>query len=167
MFQNQSLAKTNIANSNEQSINDSMLRMKVSNYANISSNDKELLVSIAFQCAKSGGIAVYKARGLYDLITPGNQNNWKEVDENCYLENEQANLKDNNSFSSINNLRIMPNPSNGKISIEFPNLDSKKRLMIYDVLGKVVYKKELRSEEKQLNIYLRNTENNYSIRMMS
>jgi len=115
VYQNESLANTNIANSNEQSINDLMLGMEVVNVTNISNNDKELLVSIAFQCAKSGGIAVYKARGLYDLLNPGNQNNWKEVDENCDLENEKANLNDNNSFSSINKLRIMPNPSNGKI----------------------------------------------------
>ena len=41
VYQNESLTKTDIANSNVQSIHDIILRMEVSNIANINSNDKE------------------------------------------------------------------------------------------------------------------------------
>ena len=60
-------------------------------------NIRQQISNIAHQCPASGGVAVYTARGWYDYITPGNQNDYTKVDD-CY---EDAKMKLSDNFDSV------------------------------------------------------------------
>ena len=58
--------------------------------------------------------------------------------------------------AKINKVDVYPNPTNGKLNIKFYN-DIAKNIMVFDMLGKVVYNKELSNNQtKLMNIDLSN-----------
>ncbi len=58
--------------------------------------------------------------------------------------------------AKVNKVEVYPNPTNGQINIKFYN-DIAKNIIIYDMLGKVIYNKELSANQtKLMNIDLSN-----------
>ncbi|MBL0052928.1 MAG: T9SS type A sorting domain-containing protein [Bacteroidetes bacterium] len=100
--------------------------------------------NIAIQNAVTGGDAVYMARAMLQLDVE---------DDVSIFRKAKNNLQHTENVS----LTIYPNPTNGKINLEYDvPVQSKAEIKIYNVLGTVVETYDLNNKGNLLSIELKN-----------
>jgi len=96
------------------------------------------LKSIAAQCPRDGGMAVYQARGILPDCELENINEGV-----CYPSQERSGKL--TSGQVANDVRIVPNPNQGEFLIHAENLAGA-RVIVYDVLGNVIQEQRFSAE---------------------
>jgi hypothetical protein len=96
------------------------------------------LKSIAAQCPRDGGMAVYQARGILPDCELEN------IDESICRPSQGRSAKPI-AAQVTDNVRIVPNPNQGAFLIQADNLAGA-RVMVYDVLGNVVVEQRIVAE---------------------
>ena len=62
---------------------------------------------------------------------------------------------------SANTLKIYPQPSNGKITVELPELESKAKLSILDSAGRILYSVDVKQRTKKMSFDFNFPKGNY------
>jgi hypothetical protein len=103
---------------------------------------------IAHQCPLSGGVGVYSARTLFDLLSPGEYYD----DEAICLAAGLFYRKAHPEFKIENNIIVYPNPATNNINIraKFPVLNG--LCIIYDLMGKPIVKTNLKSNRSLFSL---------------
>jgi hypothetical protein len=105
----------------------------------LDATQQSVLESIIYQCPIIGGISVYKARSLYEMI-----NDNVEYNDNSACNAAGVSLRTTQPNEQIekvqeNKVTLYPNPAQNEVSFEFSQtLDKEYTLFIYDVLGKKI-----------------------------
>jgi hypothetical protein len=140
---NLSVAPTQIPDENEKNVNDAYLAFETGGIVQLESRYSQLFL-IANQCKFKGGPAVIRARNLLQLL-----------DENLFFEDnplcEAAGIYRNimpalTSMKAINEMSVRPNPAINSFEVLFETQITKKiTIIIYDVFGNLVYKRNYSS----------------------
>ena len=152
---NQSITTPNLAAENEKSINAILLNSTTNPLILDQLNIRNKILAIANQCPASGGLSVYRARSLYDMIMPGNQNEYSEIDD-CYSATAErtSDIQKNTEFSETENIHIFPNPTSGILNVLLENPLNNGHILVKDLIGKEVAVYKLEVGERQLSIDL-------------
>jgi len=143
---NKNIQTTAIYEDNEKLVNQVYLTL-VSEYERdtLTSKEIELLKSIAIQCPKYGGMAVYEARGLLPVTL---QLEYNDNRADCYpIPEESEELVESNlqiSLSIQSTIKIYPNPPVDQLNVIYPS-DKTGFLTITDIKGSTLLKTELDS----------------------
>lgn len=106
----------------------------------------QMLEEIAIQCPQQGGLAVYRARVLLNVL----YDDVRYWDDNCVSTARTGNAEEiNTALISSGNISIYPNPNDGNMTL-INNLPAEQEgeFVIYDVMGNTVAKTTL---EKGMN----------------
>lgn len=110
------------------------------------------LWDIASQCPYSGGPAVYKARGLYNLVDD-------EVTYNDQLICLSYGIEYRQSASRYNaGATIYPNPAGNLVTLKY-RIDEDGVLEIHDAIGQILYSKRLKSKIYEFEFETNNLSN--------
>ena len=110
----------------------------------------ESILEISSKCPFVYGPAVHQARSLANFLNPE-----LEFDDFELCNNSPQLKKRNQSTSSKIEAVIYPNPSYGKVSVHYPlNKEELGTLNITDMIGRIVYIKEINSIDDLLDIDL-------------
>ena len=101
-----------------------------------------VLKSIASQCPRDGGMAVYQARGILPDCELENINEGV-----CYPSQERSG-KLTNAQKADKDVRIVPNPNQGEFLIQAENLAGA-RIIVYDVLGSIIKEQRVANETNE------------------
>ena len=131
---NAKIATKNIFEKNEQIINAIYLKtLAIGNY-NLDKSEQEVVNTLAHQCYRAAGSAVYKARTLYSLFALPNFN-----DKLCEKETKEVPIY--NKVAKNNNINenvvIYPNPASESLTVELPKVQEA-TIFIRDINGKVL-----------------------------
>jgi len=148
---NQALATPNKAALNEKAMNKIVLTNLIDSEYIFQNNVKNKIRKIAHQCVSVGGLAVYTARGFYDLILPGNQVDFDDVD-NCI----QSRSENSSEVLSRNTAKVdvFPNPTDDVININIQEDFTSGTIEIRDILGSLVHSQDF--DKNELTIFLEN-----------
>lgn len=126
---NDNLSATEIYEKNEKKVNDILLTA-IKNDTILTRDNIDTLITIANQCPISGGIAVYRARGLVGSDTT-------EYDDftNCIV--SRSARDEHSDLPDIAELKVFPNPTAGQVTVLLPEIQDEARLLLTDGLGKV------------------------------
>ena len=121
---------------NEQAVNDIYLRLIATGIDTFSTSDSATLYSIAAQCPKAGGQAVYFARSIYGLIADVI---WED-DDRCFISSDRMMRADTDTAVSYTDsamlIKLYPNPARNLVNILFIRVpDNSLTLDILDILG--------------------------------
>lgn len=148
---NTELPVTELFEKNQKQFNQLYLALLSQGNYEVSSNQKEVLYQLAFQCYFSGGRAVIQARSLLDLI--GVYHDYQEYDENC---DHEADKKTANSIEAESRFSIFPNPSASRFTVDFgQNLKTQGTLRIINTLGEEIFRSDLAEGSKKIAIDLK------------
>jgi hypothetical protein len=105
-------------------------------------SDSLNLISLANQCPYIDGGVVFQARALYNILYKG----YYKFTGNCssnYSSRENT-ILENDEIGVILKSKLYPNPNNGAFKIELQNSSKtlKFTVLIYDIMGKAVFKSE-------------------------
>jgi hypothetical protein len=156
---NNSFNPANIIEQNQQGFNTIYLNHidSIQTYTATEAND---LNTIAKQCAIIGGNAVYQSRNLLMSIA----NNFIDFGDSCDVTNNTSYVRDRsmetemaaNTITNDNGLKsikIYPNPSTGKITLECNLQDNESGiLLLYNLTGKFVASYKLPQGSKTLPV---------------
>ena len=132
---------------NEKIVNEIYLAALIRDNGNFSEEQTSQLLSIASQCAISGGPAVFKARSLFSLIDESITFNDKDI---CYAQGIILKHK-----KEVSNFMVYPNPTTGKIRVDYNVSSINPGLIeIYDGVGRKVRSIKLLPEnhEEELDL---------------
>ncbi len=112
----------------------------------------QILEAIALQCPQQGGLAVYRARVLLNVL----YDDVRYWEDNCASSARMATPEEPNAMVNGNgNVVLYPNPSNGFMTLAY-NLSSERQgeFVIYDLLGNTIAKTNLAKgmNEKQIDL---------------
>jgi hypothetical protein len=142
---NNTISPSNIEESNFKVLNTAYLNSVIAN-RKFNNEELGLLRELAKQCPFTHGNAVYMARVLmqpYDEAGTEYHNSCEESENERSIEGSIVNTE--------SDLKIYPNPNNGIFSLLSPD-GNQKSVIIYDMMGKVVYTSETSSEEITIDI---------------
>ncbi len=159
---NGSISASGIPDGNEKFINEMYFRYRKEGI-NVITQEYSNILPVAIQCPSSGGPVVYKARILISLVNDSIEYNDGEV---CRLLGiyRMQNVK-NDIY--INELKIIPNPTNGYAQLVFSGLIGNDfTVEIIDVLGRIVLSKSIGNVTNTCQLQLSGFENGlYSIKL--
>jgi hypothetical protein len=116
------------------------------------STQLEMLESIAQQCPERGGLAVYRARVMLNVIYDAVYS-W---DIECASSQRVANQEHaTNSVTTPQDVFLFPNPNDGNMTLSYLlSGDQEGQLIIYDMMGNTVAKASLENglHQKQINL---------------
>ncbi len=112
----------------------------------------QTLEGIANQCPQQGGLAVYRARVLLNVL----YDDVRYWDDNCSSSQRSANPEmEANSTLASDGISLYPNPSDGNMTFTYslPN-EKQGQFLIYDVMGNTVAKTALENglHQKQIDL---------------
>jgi len=118
----------------------------------IDSLQYQMLESIAMQCPQQGGIAVYRARALLEVI----DDNIRQWDDNCSSSSRLASgSPSENSSGQTPDVFLYPNPNDGNMTLSYILPEHQQgKLVVYDLMGNVVSTTTLASGSQQQSINL-------------
>ena len=150
---NFNLPTPNVAATNEKTINNAVLSSIIDPSFLQKVKVLSRIYNIANQCPASGGLAVYKARSLFDYITPGIQNEYTETD-NCYQpsENRISLFEDSINIQENTSIEIYPNPNTGTFTVLIEEGIDNGVLTITNMLGERILNYNINTDMKQLDL---------------
>jgi hypothetical protein len=146
-IQNDAVSTTNLMETNQKEFNRLyLLPMQDSTYI-YSTSDIDAIHNIAIQCPFDGGSAVWQARVLYCTIL----NQVIEFEDPC--DQKAKTTPSYGSGGNTANFWVYPNPTDGDMTLVY-NIpgDSKGRMVIYDVAGRVIKTYNLSNKGTSLKI---------------
>jgi hypothetical protein len=133
---NNAISVTAIYEVNAKAVNGLILDLALN--GTLSEGQISTLKSIAAQCPRDGGMAVYQARGILPDCELDN------IGEGiCYPSQERS--SQSAAAQVVEQVRITPNPNQGTFLIQADNLAGA-RMIVYDVLGNVVAEQRIVAE---------------------
>ena len=153
--------------SNERLVNEIYLQTIARNIFTFTVDQENILLSIASQCPYAGGLAVYKARGMYAMI-----NDEIDYDDDALCLSEGVVLRQASNQSALSGVyefaSVYPNPANDMVtlSFEFGN-DVSGIIDIFNSLGQNVSSSILSQDEHFTSLNVKSLENGiytYSVR---
>ena len=145
--QNNSLNVSEQMMQNEKELNDIYYSSIVNGNSNLSSVKITSLLDIANQCPIQGGMAVYKARGLYALFDPTVE--WND-DITCMQNGVLLRRKPTNSLPEIG---LFPNPTTGRLTVVYSLEEYEKGLLeVIDIAGKTVSQRTVTNKSSTIEM---------------
>jgi hypothetical protein len=133
---NNTITTTAVYEANTKTINGFVIALALN--GTLSEGQIGALKSIAAQCPRDGGMAVYQARGILPDCELEN------IDENICYPSQERSAKPIVA-QAADDVRIVPNPNRGAFLIQ-ADLLAGARVMVYDVLGNVVTEQRIVAE---------------------
>lgn len=147
-IKNNDVNPSSLVESNLKAVSEIYLSTVIKGNYEFTSQQVVILKGIAHQCPLSGGDAVYKARGMYVFINPGESYDDKTT---CllagyYMRKAQSQTKQ--IATTKFNFSILPNPTSSNIFVKYSSLtDGEVVLQLINNLGRVI--KTITLENKQ------------------
>jgi hypothetical protein len=113
----------------------------------------QMLEDIAAQCPQQGGIAVYRARVLLNVLN----DNIRDWEDNCASAARTSNPQQTatNSLPVSLDIYLLPNPNDGNMTLSYSlPQDQQGQFVIYDVLGNTIAQTTLENgiHQKQIDL---------------
>ena len=147
---NENIISKEIYESNEQIVNEIYFKTIAIGNLKFTDDDKSKLFSIAQQCPYAGGIAVYRARGIYELI---DEKMTYDDDSFCVDPNKsfrRSNTFANQSQSIAEYIYMYPNPTTDKVTVNYSlGINTTAQLVIQNLVGEVVTSYALNSSTNE------------------
>jgi hypothetical protein len=105
--------------------------------------DSEALSDLAMKCPHYEGAVIYNARSFYNLVY---QNQYTFFGDACDPVGSYKSGHEVNSESKFTNfdVSIYPNPNGGYLNLECGHCDDNTEVIIYDAVGKIVWRKAIK-----------------------
>lgn len=138
---------------NKKAVTDIYLRTLAKGNTDLNALDWANIDLIAHQCPYAGGKAVYEARALYAMYSD-------EVYDDIALCNNVGiaartiKPRDNIDTQKEDNIRIYPNPTNGKLFVAIDDTQKGSTIDFIDVLGKTIHTSLLNNATNNLDLDL-------------
>ncbi|MCG8328176.1 MAG: T9SS type A sorting domain-containing protein [Chitinophagales bacterium] len=152
---NQQIVTTQVYESNEKTVNDIFLNAIVNQNGVFTAQQLQDLLNIALQCPQTGGMAVYRARGLLPSCIHIEH---EETFDNCFPDSTEGFSSSNllsNTFDEIDDdkIHIYPNPASGEINIRF-NKNSSGTVIISDPFRRKMMQRNIFENENFVSLEL-------------
>ncbi len=142
---------------NQKNLNTLLAKQLANNLNPFTVSEINLLWSIAKKCPFTDGNAVYQCRALLRII----HNTYIEFVDSCTSEANNGRLlkpsvPENKILEQENSFVLYPNPNNGSMNLMYQLKTVQKAVLsIYDVTGKLIFKKELNANYTRMEIDLK------------
>ena len=141
---NAAIPATEIFELNDKNINAVYFQTFIREIHSFDAAQKSMLLSIAAQCPKIGGNAVYYARaacGLFQNIPF----------ENCCVIERSDKIENILPTTSTPSLKFLPNPSDGYVEVQLPQFSTPVKCLVVNSQGQIVNSQDLQTND---NFYI-------------
>lgn len=149
LSQNNGLVASSTAQQNEKELNRVLLTQITTNNPSLDSSQLMTVVNIAAQCPITGGDAVYRARTIVATLFPTVVYNDAVICGTSVAIPRNENVK---ITEDLDELIIVPNPSQGKFEVKNLYIQEPTHLQIYSLTGHLIYDKMIHSNTTNVMI---------------
>jgi PKD repeat protein len=152
MSDNENLSMSFFPASNEKTVNHFQLQFAIGGGESFSNEELDALLNIATQCPLVGGDAVYRARGLYQILS-GIIVAWETYDD-CPppIGHRSSDVVQKSQVQKTVMAKIFPNPTNEELFVEVTveeNVTGK--IQFYDLSGKLLLSSDISSPKSRIS----------------
>jgi uncharacterized protein with GYD domain len=134
LAQNNGILVSEVFEQNEKTVNRIWLETLAQGITTFTPQQANDLAEVANQCPKTGGNAVFAARGMYEFV------NYVEYDDdaNCGKLENRADGQNSPEVSKTSLYGIYPNPAHSQLTVSLPLADNIGELVMANLVGQIV-----------------------------
>jgi Calcineurin-like phosphoesterase/Purple acid Phosphatase, N-terminal domain/Secretion system C-terminal sorting domain/Periplasmic copper-binding protein (NosD) len=149
---NNAIAVSEVYETNERDINGVFLNTVAKGIYALSSPQMATVDAVAAQCPLSGGSSVYIARGLQALYDEREYNDEQLCDPGLRRLGQAM-----ESFEKSDEVTLYPNPVNGVVHVQFPQiLEEDRYFILYDLAGNELHRQYLKAGAVEYEVSVEN-----------